>query len=346
MPKIVVTPELASTIKHLRLQQSIASKDVAAQINKSPSYVSRLESGNIRTVEVQTPSEVLGFLSGGDIESEETISKLYDTLTLQFSKDEIEKQIWFANYDTVGRKIPIPDSLIEDILSRMSAHQISRSYLLQRINANEALSESERNDKSIEYNVWYAKGSSGMHSIKMLLSVQILDGILDRKITSAPYVIMQSIVFYILKISKHSDVAEINDFENNELMRASVDLLNSHRFYSIFEKNKLLNSVRSIDEIEQIFSSYEVDNISTIQSIIKKILQAADVDLSTVSGRLKEFDNNLACDVWFMLKIISLKYCDLSSLSTTKKKDFIAETEALIEKFGSMPEDQKAVEIY
>ena len=43
MPKIVVTDKLADTIKMMRMQNGIKSKDLAEHLGKTPGYVSKLE---------------------------------------------------------------------------------------------------------------------------------------------------------------------------------------------------------------------------------------------------------------------------------------------------------------
>ena len=47
MPRAIVTPELAETLRGIRLQNKIQAKNLAAHIGKSPAFISKLESGNI-----------------------------------------------------------------------------------------------------------------------------------------------------------------------------------------------------------------------------------------------------------------------------------------------------------
>ena len=43
MPKIVVTDSLVETLKMLRTQNSVKSKDLAEYIGKTPGYITKLE---------------------------------------------------------------------------------------------------------------------------------------------------------------------------------------------------------------------------------------------------------------------------------------------------------------
>ena len=48
MPKIVVTDKLADTIKMMRMQNGIKSKDLAEHLGKTPGYVSKLEKQEVK----------------------------------------------------------------------------------------------------------------------------------------------------------------------------------------------------------------------------------------------------------------------------------------------------------
>ena len=51
MPRAIVTVGLGETIRNLRLQNKIQAKQLAAHIGKSPAFVSKLENGNIQSID-------------------------------------------------------------------------------------------------------------------------------------------------------------------------------------------------------------------------------------------------------------------------------------------------------
>ena len=53
MPRFDVTQPLAETIKTIRIQNKISSKDLAKKIGKSPSYLSKLEKAEIKSIDAQ-----------------------------------------------------------------------------------------------------------------------------------------------------------------------------------------------------------------------------------------------------------------------------------------------------
>ena len=150
MPRAIVTPELAETLRGIRLQNKIQAKSLAAYIGKSPAFISKLESGNIQTIDTKELYSILQFISGEN-SSTELAEQIYASLRFKYSSKEIEEQLWFTNYDTVECLLPIPEALIDDMVTRLGTLGVSRSYLNTRINANEALSPEDINDDSIEF---------------------------------------------------------------------------------------------------------------------------------------------------------------------------------------------------
>ena len=62
MPRAIVTPELAETLRGIRLQNKIQAKSLAAYIGKSPAFISKLESGNIQTIDTKELYSILQFI--------------------------------------------------------------------------------------------------------------------------------------------------------------------------------------------------------------------------------------------------------------------------------------------
>ena len=199
MPRAIVTPELAETLRGIRLQNKIQAKSLAAYIGKSPAFISKLESGNIQTIDTKELYSILQFISGEN-SSTELAEQIYASLRFKYSSKEIEEQLWFTNYDTVECLLPIPEALIDDMVTRLGTLGVSRSYLNTRINANEALSPEDINDDSIEFNQWYHQSSIGgnAQSIKIKLSEQRMNAILDKEVDVAPYVFVFCILFLSL----------------------------------------------------------------------------------------------------------------------------------------------------
>ena len=107
MPRAIVTPSLAETLRNIRLQNKIQAKQLASHIGKSPAFISKLEKGSIQTIDTDELNSILRFISGEE-SSVELADQIYKTLKLRYSTKEIEEQLWFVNYDTVECLLPIP----------------------------------------------------------------------------------------------------------------------------------------------------------------------------------------------------------------------------------------------
>lgn len=346
MPKIVVTDKLADTFKMLRMQNGIKSKDLAEHLGKTPGYISKLEKQKVKNIEIETVESIFSFILGEDYKKTEIWEQVYTSLQLKYSKIEIEEEIWFSNFDTVYRYIPIPDTIIDYFNNKILSLNITRDFLLQKINANEALSAEEINDESIKNNVWYTASTDGKTSIKMCLSEKILSNILDKKMVSSPYVFIFCILYYLLKIEKYGTVIKIDDSQNRQLNQEVKSILNSHKFYSIIERKNILDQAQSQEEIHNLLSSFDNDNAKLISDILGRLKFASDMDIRITNDRLTGFLKNLSTNVWFTLRLVSLEYHLLESVDMPQKKEFLKEVDELIKKYTDIQKNIKNTETY
>lgn len=346
MPRAIVTPELAEVLRNIRVQNKIQSKALASHIGKSPAYISKLENGNIQTIDTDELYTILQFISG---ESNPSVlaDQVYTSLKFKYSKKEIEEQLWFANYDTVHRQIPIPESLIDEIKGRMKDCEITPLQLLERINANEALSPEEKADDSIVYNQWYqSRLDENAQSIKIRMTESQLEGILNRNIDVSPYVYLFCILFYVLKIERFKEQVQISVDENIELMKQTTRILNEHKFFSIIEKNTLISEKQSIDEIAQVLSSFDKDNIKIINDIISEFRLASEINIKETNEQLTKFRENMKWDLGFMLKMISLDFMSLRKTSVSNRRKLLLDIQQLISEYAKLPDNQNKIETY
>ncbi|MBQ5329526.1 MAG: helix-turn-helix domain-containing protein [Oscillospiraceae bacterium] len=346
MPRAIVTNELAETLRNIRLQNKIQSKLLAKHINKSPAFISKLESGNIQTIDTKELYSILQFISGEN-DSTELAERIYNSLKIKCTSKEIDEQLWFVNYDTVECLIPIPETLVDYINELLTRLNITRSYLHSRINANEALSQEENDDESIEYNHWYHKKNAedNAQSIKIKLSEKKINDILDKKIDISPYVFIFCILFYTLKIEKHGNRADISDDENRELYKETTELLNSHKFLSISEKNNIIMEKETQEEVQELLSSFDNTNREIISDIISGFRFASDHNIKTTNKYLEMFSDNMHWDIGFMLRLISLNFKIMEKTSFNNKKALLNEIEKLISEYANLS-DQCNIEEY
>ena len=348
MPRAIVTAELADILRSIRIQNKIQAKSLAQHIGKSPAYISKLESGNIQTIDNQLLYSILQFISGSQGNSNELAEQIYASLKFKYSSKEIEEQVWFINYDTVERKLPIPESLIDYINSRIKSLDISYQYLSRRINANEALSPEELNDDNIECNHWYhhSRIEGGVQSIKIDLPESTIKAILSKEIDVSPYVFIFCILFYVLKIEEYGDKVALSDNENSTLMKMTTEILNNHKFFSISEKESLAAEKQTKEDLLDLLSSFDKDNIDIINDIIAGFRFASEYNIKSTNEQLSSFSQNMHWDLGFMLRIISMDFKSLSATSVSNRKNLISSIEKLLTEYAQMPKEQNRIENY
>lgn len=349
MPKTLVTPELAATLKTVRTQKGIQAKDLAKHIERSNAYITKLEKAELKYIDNDLLDKIFAYLLGDDLDNDTIAKKIHEIQNPQTSNEEaLEKQMWFLNFDTVLRRIPIPEKLISFIVEKINSNHIDRNILLNRINANEALTDDQINDENIEFNRWFSfnLGDLKTNRIKIKLSEQRFNAILDKEDLFSPYIFVFCILLYVLKIEKYGNRTKITFDENTELMDLTTQLLNEYRFYSLIEKNKLIASAENQEQINEIWNSFDTENQEIISDILTGFQYASELDIANTNPRLKGFSENMHWDLWFMLKLVSFNFASLDDLSTTIKKELLTEIEELIQKYNSLPTAQKKVETY
>ena len=352
MAKYKVTPELAYTIKSARTQKNITSKAIAKHINKSQSYMSRLEKAEIKTIDEKDLSDILMYIYSEESSEptlESILDSIYSTLELQFSDSEIEQQLWFDNFDTVVRKIPIPKELVNDISEKMQEQGISISALCQRINANEGILPEIENDDDYPFNEWQAlvrNHKIEFSFIKMKVAEQEIASIVSGETESANYVSLLAISYYLHKITQYGTQIVLSKEESNNLWCKATDYLNSYRFYSISEKYKLAKQAKSQDERDRLLSTFDRENIQLVTDILSRIKVFSELDIQNNNRVLSSFLQNLDWDLGFVLSLVGMNFRELKDLSYSNKVQLLSEIKELIKKYKSLPDQQKTIDLY
>ena len=347
MPKYLIDSSFGETIKTARVQNNIPAKVLAEHINKSPAYITKLEHGDIKSIDIDTFNSILSCIFGNAKDQNEIVNKLYESLNIKYTNTEIEKALWFQNFSTVSCRIPISKELIEYINGLINSNDISREYLLLRINSNESLSDEEKQDKSIEENQWYIdKSDNKSQCIKLNLKESYFNSILDCKKNKAPYVYILSILYYINKIIKYNETIKISTDENKKLMHETIDTLNQFKFYSITEKEKALYNNKTNDDISNILNSFDIENKELINHIISALQIYSDIDVKQINEYLIEYNNTINWDLGFAVRILGLPFSKMDKVSFSSKKKLLNEIEQLIDKYSSTDDLIDKIEVY
>lgn len=348
MAKAMITDELIGLIRSIRIENRVTAKALAAHIGKSASYITKLEHGSIQSISESDLFEMLRFILGDKADKDAIIESVFESLTIKYSAKEIENQLWFYNFDTVIRTIPVPESFCNDIQQILGEHSIALSYLVKRINQNEFIAPEIANNKSLPENEWLSCTTDDKveYCIRMHVSEEDISAILSRTITNSSYIILRAIALYSIKISAYGEAVNISAEQTHSLNERAMELLSKHKVYSLTEKQKLIEIAKTRSEQEALLSKSDYENISAVNSLFEVISLYSDFNVGLANEQLKSFTENLKWDAPFIMRIAALSFDKLSPCSYRIKKALLNEIRGLLEKYMAIPESERTTEEY
>lgn len=347
MSKLPMTMEMAETIRELRLQNKIASKDITLALGRSPSYISKIENGSIKSISEEEFDLILTMILPECTSSQERLNKLIELQVKKYGVDNRNDWVWFQNLDTVYRLIPISAELIAEINQMLAENEITISRLVLRINGNEELCEEDRNNDALPYNEWFERSDSDSRmSIKMLLNKEEVESILNGETKACNYVTMQAIVHYLFKIIKYPEDHLFSTLELKKLHNDWLPLLDKYKFFTLSRKELLLSQTHSKSEAKSILNEFDIENQEILNKLLQFIKMATDMDVLTTNRALKQFVGNLEWDYNFMLRVVGFDFASIKDCSYSNKLQMLREIRDIVTKYKNMPEEQRTVETY
>lgn len=347
MAKVIVTNELVDLIRSIRIEKKLTAKKISQTLKKSDSYIAKLEAGKIKTLSMEDLESIIAMISDGDKDIESVLEVAYNRLKVKYNSSEIENQLWFYNFDTVGRIIPVPESFCSEVNSILDVNDISIETLVDHINANEFIPQEIANNKEYPFNEWFSyrheDGTSDVY-IKMKVDVEGVSGILQRKIIAAPYVVLLAIALYTLRYACGHD--PVNEEARDQLTADARQFLRKHRIYKYVEKKEIRESV-SEEQKPDYLSPDDLEVIQELSEIRDLLYLYSDLDVNRAKKQLHIIKTNLEWDAPFIVSLMATEFSALGEhCSYTVKKDLITELRAVFKKYLEMPEKQRKIESY
>lgn len=345
MPKVNITKELAEKIKELRVNNKVKAIDLADHIKKSPAYITKLENGDIKTLDYEELLIVFNFIS----KDEEDFGKIIDKLSLE---PDLIEQTWFVNFDTVTRKIPVSNDLVDYINKKISDLELNISFVVNYVNQNEDLSDF--NDKynidisKFKSNYWHTyENLEGKISsfIRMELNLNEIIGILDKKIDTSNYVTIQSILYNLFRL-EYGLNAPLNDEDNERIKKEVIKILNSYKFYSSIEKNRVLENAVTKQEFDSLLNEFDLTNMKLINEFLNYIRFLSEFNIKYTNEKMVLVNKNYNWDASYLLSISSLPFYELDNISNSLKKNLLEDIKNIIETYKNKPEPEKTIEFY
>lgn len=347
MAKLPLTGEMADTLRELRLQNKIASKAITTALGRSPSYISKIESGFIKSIAEEEFDIILGMIFPECSTPQERLDKFVEYQVKKYGFESREDWVWFQNLDTVYRLIPIPAGLVSEINSILAEEIITLDRLIERINGNEELCAEDRDNEALPYNEWFERSDSDSRmAIKMFLKKEEVENILNGKTQSCNYVTIQAIVHYLFKIKMYPEGGPCATQDLKLIQKEWLQLLDKHKFFTLSRKEMLLSQTHSKNQAKSILNEFDIENQKILNKLLRFIKMATDMDVLTTNKALKQFVSNLDWDYNFMLRVIGFNFAAIEECSFSNKLQMLKEIRDVVTKYKEMPKEQKVVETY
>lgn len=318
MAKLNLTKEIASYLKETRLETNVSAKAMAEHIDKSPAYITKLEKGEIQTIDMDMLFSYLSLCYDNDeTKITESFDYIYKTfkISVYSSDEEIQSREAYENFDKVNRKIPLSNDLKKEILSRIESSGYDLHQIVDTINQNNDVPEL-KNRLDIIPNKWYY--SNGASSILLQFDYDDIVYILNTPDTSCNYITVQSILYTIGRLNGLSPVQAMND---------AYQTMTKFKFYSISERHKYLNQ-------DEYATKHDIDNRKKINVLLSILTTLSDQNVSLANIQIDRIINNLKMDIGFAFTFMSLDLSKLKNVTRNTKKDFLLEVKKLIDRYA------------
>ena len=343
MAKVVVDKGLAETIKAIRTQNGVASKDLADALGKSRSYVSKLEASEIHTIDSEILIRCFKFISKEE-ELDEILEQVFKTVSIKYSRKEIEQMLWIDNFDTVYRRIPVPMGFVETYRRQLEESGISYETLAEEINKNLFIPDTERQLASIPYNEWYQSGKNTY--IKMKVFPEQIEALLTGKWKKTNYVFLLAIVLYYLRLTEYHEIVEFDPKLTEEIEKKAQKLLEDYKVYTFSRKGEIVEQAVNSQELLDRLSSHEVENANVIGQFNPLLYLYSYYDVEAANRLIKEFTDNMVWDAPFIMEIAGLPFHKLENSSFRLKKELLNKIRELLNDAMNLPEAEKRREEY
>ncbi len=339
--KFVITHELALLIKTLRVQNGINAKDLAAHLEKSPSYVSKLESGQLRRVEKETLTETLCFCTGTSDFYGEALPIVVRTLQGMLNTENIVEQVWLMHYDAVERVVDMPSGMVADISHNLEEMGVSVGEMVQFLNANidsEAPASFPANQMiALDYN-----GSKRV-TARIEISEETVHNLLKGKVSETYYFILHTIIHAMFRLKYYSGVKnKLPPDEAIKVLQHTALYMGRWNVHSLMGYSHFLSS----DEFVAHQLPLAVGDAGVVDSIADILREISTHDTLQTVGQLSAFRDTLTWDPAFALKLMSIPFAELEDLSFANKRELINDIQALVDRYSSMSELKRRLENY
>ena len=343
--KFSVTPELAILLKTVRTQNGISAKDLAAAIHKSPSYISKLESGDVKHIKEEILTDIFSFITEGDDFYEECLPAVVKTLNSFIAPEKVLDQLWLLQYDIVERPVPVPPEMMKDLSERIEGLGMTSREVADFLNLNVDSEMSGEFPGNTIISLPYEEGNRLL--VRLQQPPEDIEALLSGEKRMSNHLVLNGLVFTVMRLLEYGrtpvkmppDIAV-------KVLSATSTFMGQYNVHSLTGYSHMLSSEEFTKRQEVMAWPFSSEDNSTLNEALEFFREAMDHDALNTKKALDAFLDALSWDPAFMMKVMSLPFQDLEGLSFQNKKKLLEELSAVVEKYNSMSDFEKRLETY
>lgn len=345
--KLTVTPELAILIKTLRMQNNITAKDFAEYIGKSPSYITKLERGDMKFLQRDNLTGILTFLAGGGDFYGEVLPGVYRVLLSFMSPDRLVFQGWLIHYDVAERRVSVPPAMAEEISRRLGELKVSSQTLTDLINANldtEMTSAFPANEVVLE-----DYGDSRRVLVRASVSQEEVRRLLAGESPTAGYLLVYNVIYNLFRLIHFPDARKkLSPEDALIVLRNAGAYMEQYQIHALMGFSHLLFSddfIRNQHPLAAL-SDGAGAGVAALSQLTAILREMTAQDALNTTHQLTTFLSTLNWDPAFAMALLGTPFAELNGLSYQNKRKLLEEIRALVDKYDSLPDFEKRMEAY
>lgn len=345
MPKYNVTKNMGAALKNLRQQRNVKAITLAKTINKTGAYISKLEKGELNTIDCENFIDIIRAMSNNEAEFAEAIDTLLKDTSMQFSEEEEKDEEWKLNLDYFIRALPVKDEYKALVISKMNILQISSIELSNYINQNSDIYNSNEFSKEdldkTPRNRWIFNG--GNSYVLMEIPSNRIDDILTTNTTSC-YGELFCILMSLYRLEK---------IDKNTAYKKAYDDLESMQILMIRDMEAIMQAYDEERQLHDLLSQRNNPNLpeenrqllNSLNSFTQEVYSFSIIDINYVNEKISNINQLFETDRVLALKLLGTDISPLKDKPTQIKKDFFSALDNLIQEYSIKELSKKDIEL-
>lgn len=343
--KYSVTPELAILLKTIRMQNGVSAKSLAEAVEKSPSYVSKLEAGDVKHIQKDLLTEIITFISGGGDFYEDCLANAVKVLNSFIEPERRVEQLWLLQYDIVDRPMVLPEEMAADLNGHIEELDLSVETLVEWINENLDSEMSSGFPENTMLSVAYEEGN------RLLCRVHLEKDRVEKLLAGTEqitnYLTINTIVHMVMRFVNFGDVRKKLPVEKAvQVLEDTSAYLQQFGIHSLTGFSHMLSSREFIERQQPLAFPYKRVEDSAISDAMVYFKEAMEHDAVNTKKALNSLVDALNWDPGFTMKLISIPFSDLEGLSFQNKRKLLEEIGEAVERYNQMSDYEKKLENY